>query len=91
MKIGLCAIVKNEESIITRCLDSAKSLIDYVSIVDTGSSDNTVKVIEQWLIENKIEGKVFSEETKRKLTEAKLLFWKLKKLNSHLPKQHDFF
>jgi glycosyltransferase involved in cell wall biosynthesis len=62
MKIGLCAIVKNEESIITRCLDSAKSLIDYVSIVDTGSSDNTVKVIEQWLIENKIEGKVFSEE-----------------------------
>ena len=62
MKIGLCAIVKNEESIITRCLDSAKSLIDYVSIVDTGSSDNTVKVIEQWLIENKIEGKVFKEE-----------------------------
>ena len=62
MKIGLCAIVKNEESIITRCLDSAKLLIDYVSIVDTGSSDNTVKVIEQWLVANNIEGKVFSEE-----------------------------
>lgn len=62
MKIGLCAIVKNEESIITRCLDSAKPLIDYVSIVDTGSSDNTVRVIEKWLIDNNVEGKVFSEE-----------------------------
>lgn len=56
--IGLCMIVKNEERVITRCLDSVKALIDYVCITDTGSTDNTIKVIENWLIENNIPGEV---------------------------------
>lgn len=63
-KIGLCMIVKNEEHIIIRCLESVKRLIDYVLIVDTGSTDNTVGVINNWLKNNKIEGNVLHQEWK---------------------------
>ena len=47
-------IVKNESKIIERCLDSAKSIIDFVSICDTGSSDGTPELIENWCKENSI-------------------------------------
>jgi glycosyltransferase involved in cell wall biosynthesis len=62
--IGLCLIVKDESHVIRRCLDSVKRLIDYVLIVDTGSTDNTKEVITDWLIENNIQGQVVSEEWK---------------------------
>ena len=35
--ISLCMIVKNEEGVIGRCLDSVKDLVDEINIVDTGS------------------------------------------------------
>jgi tetratricopeptide (TPR) repeat protein len=54
-------IVRNEAQIIKRCLDAAKPLIDYVSICDTGSTDRTVTVIEEWLQTNGIPGKVHKE------------------------------
>lgn len=60
-KIGLCMIVKNEEKIITRCLDSVKKLIDYALIVDTGSTDKTVDTICNWLTQNDIQGTVLTE------------------------------
>jgi glycosyltransferase involved in cell wall biosynthesis len=60
-KIGLCMIVKNESKIIERCLDSVKPIIDYVSIVDTGSTDDTIKIINSWLVKNDISGQVVSE------------------------------
>ncbi len=37
-----------------RCLESAKPVIDYVSICDTGSTDDTVDLIETWCTENNI-------------------------------------
>ena len=55
-KICLCMIVKNESKIIVRCLDSAKSIIDFVSICDTGSTDGTPELIEKWCKENNIPG-----------------------------------
>lgn len=39
--ISLCMIVKNEESILGRCLDSVADLVDEIIIVDTGSEDGT--------------------------------------------------
>ena len=63
-KIGLSMIVKNESKIIKRCLDSVKPIIDYVCIHDTGSSDDTVKIIKEWLKENKILGEVKKETWK---------------------------
>jgi tetratricopeptide (TPR) repeat protein len=57
-------IVKNESLIISRCLDSLKEYVDYIVISDTGSSDNTIEVINNYLINNKIPGKVFQDEWK---------------------------
>jgi glycosyltransferase involved in cell wall biosynthesis len=59
--IGLCLIVKDESHVIGRCLDSVKRLIDYVLIVDTGSTDNTIEVIEHWLKTNNLPGQVIFE------------------------------
>lgn len=47
--ICLNMIVKNENSIITKCLSSVKGLIDYWVIVDTGSSDGTQETIRNYM------------------------------------------
>ena len=39
IEISLCMIVKNEEKILTRCLDSVADLVDEIVIVDTGRSE----------------------------------------------------
>lgn len=45
VKICLCMIVKNEEKILSRLLESVIPYVDAISIVDTGSTDNTVNII----------------------------------------------
>lgn len=42
--ISLCMIVKNEETVLSRCLDSIASLVDEIIIVDTGSTDKTKSI-----------------------------------------------
>ena len=42
--ISLCMIVRDEEDVLARCLDSAAGLVDEVVIVDTGSQDRTKEV-----------------------------------------------
>jgi tetratricopeptide (TPR) repeat protein len=54
-------IVKNESKIIERLLDSVLSIIDSVCICDTGSSDNTIEIIENFMKKNTLPGIVFSE------------------------------
>lgn len=51
-------IVKNESSILTRCLDSVLPLIDYIYISDTGSSDNSEEIAKKWIENRKIKGVV---------------------------------
>jgi glycosyltransferase involved in cell wall biosynthesis/Tfp pilus assembly protein PilF len=46
--ISLCMIVKNEENMLPRCLDSVKDFIDEIVIVDTGSTDKTVEIAESY-------------------------------------------
>lgn len=57
-------IVKNESKIIERCLKSTINIVDCISICDTGSSDNTISIIEDWIKINKIPGKVHKCEWK---------------------------
>ncbi|MDN3513516.1 MAG: glycosyltransferase [Candidatus Brocadia sp.] len=42
--ISACMIVKNEEHLLTNCLNSIKSVVDEIIIVDTGSTDDTIKI-----------------------------------------------
>ena len=42
--ISLCMIVKNDEKVLARCLDSIADLMDEIIIVDTGSSDNSKEI-----------------------------------------------
>ncbi|WP_217596230.1 glycosyltransferase [Cohnella sp. GbtcB17] len=39
--ISLCMIVKNEEKVLRRCLESVKGLADEIIVIDTGSDDGT--------------------------------------------------
>ena len=57
----LTMIVKNESKIIKRCLDAARFAIDAIVITDTGSSDNTVELINDCIKEFKIPGRVVVE------------------------------
>ena len=42
--ISLCMIVKNEEAVLARCLNSIKDAVDEIVIVDTGSNDKTKEI-----------------------------------------------
>lgn len=46
--ISLCMIVKNEEAILERCLDSVADLCEEIVIVDTGSSDRTKELARKY-------------------------------------------
>jgi GR25 family glycosyltransferase involved in LPS biosynthesis/glycosyltransferase involved in cell wall biosynthesis len=54
-------IVKNETKVIRRCLESALPLIDYILVVDTGSTDGTQQMIRDFLDERKVKGAVIEE------------------------------
>lgn len=46
--VSLCMIVKNEEAVLARCLDSICDLMDEIIIVDTGSNDNTKEIARRY-------------------------------------------
>ena len=48
ISISLCMIVKDEEKTLERCLNSVKSFIDEIIIVDTGSIDKTKEIAERF-------------------------------------------
>lgn len=46
--ISLCMIVKDEEKVLGRCLDCIKDIVDEIIIVDTGSTDATIKIAQKY-------------------------------------------
>lgn len=46
--ISLCMIVKNEIKYIEKCLESVKPYVDEMIVVDTGSTDGTLEVLEKY-------------------------------------------
>ena len=48
ISISLCMIVKNEEKILSRCLDSVADLVDEIIIADTGSADATKEIARKY-------------------------------------------
>lgn len=61
--VFLNMIVKNEESVIRRCLKSL-TWIDGIFIADTGSTDKTPFLIEEWKQANKKKGTIVFQEWK---------------------------
>lgn len=60
-KVCLNMIVKNESKVILRLLQSVLPLIDGYCICDTGSTDNTIEIIETFMKENKKTGVIVRE------------------------------
>lgn len=48
IKIILIIIIKNESAIIRRCLNSLLTFVDGFCICDTGSTDNTLEILEEY-------------------------------------------
>lgn len=48
LTLSACLIVKNEASNLERCLSSVKDVVDQIVVVDTGSTDGTVAIAEQF-------------------------------------------
>lgn len=61
-KLCLTMIIKNDEAVIEKCLDSVKDIVDCVCICDVGSTDNTTHIIEKFMWERGIRGKIFHHE-----------------------------
>lgn len=49
MKFALILMIKNEEKILKRCLDTVKDLVDCFCIFDTGSTDSSCEIAEEYL------------------------------------------
>ena len=58
-KVVLISMIKNESRIIERCLQSCEKLCDAFCFLDTGSTDNTVEILNKFL-ETHV-GKVYQE------------------------------
>lgn len=54
-------IAKDEVAVIRRALDSVRNLVDFVLVLDTGSSDGTKQAVEDWLQATGTEGTVLDE------------------------------
>ena len=48
VEISLCLIVKNEEDVLQRCLESVENIVDEIIIVDTGSTDQTKEIAQKF-------------------------------------------
>ncbi len=46
--ISVCMIVRDEEEVLSRCLEDASGFADEIVIVDTGSKDNTKKIASKY-------------------------------------------
>lgn len=63
-KLCLNMIIKNESRIITRLLDSVRTLIDCFCISDTGSTDDTIEIVRKWGVDNGVPGEIYTEPFK---------------------------
>ena len=60
--LAFATMCKNEESVIRGTLDSLASHIDYLVFVDTGSTDKTVEIVEQFMKDTGIPGEIHVDD-----------------------------
>jgi len=54
-------IVRNEASVLERCLDAARPVFDAASLCDTGSTDGTPELASAWLARHGVPGRVHTQ------------------------------
>ena len=64
VKVILISMIKNEEKIIERCIESALPILDAICITDTGSTDDTVNIVNNIITNLKIPGKLYLDQWK---------------------------
>ncbi|MFC4767275.1 glycosyltransferase [Effusibacillus consociatus] len=71
--LTLCMVVKNEELLLPRCLQSVQGLVDEIIVVDTGSTDRTKEIARQAgaIVVDEPWQNDFSKPLNRALREAK--------------------
>jgi glycosyltransferase involved in cell wall biosynthesis len=47
VKLALALVVKNESAVVRRAIESGALLVDCVVVIDTGSTDDTVEIVQQ--------------------------------------------
>jgi len=62
-RIILLSMIKNESRIIKRCIESTLPIIDAVCVCDTGSTDTTVDILEEYFKGLSVPGRVYAGET----------------------------
>lgn len=84
VKIILTIMIKNEEKIIKRCIENALCIADAICISDTGSTDNTIKILNDFMPTLKIPTKLaqhvwkdFGHNRSKSFVEAQLFCKKL--------------
>ena len=60
--LSLSIIVKNEEKVIKRMLDSVAPILDYYVIIDTGSTDRTKEIAKETMDAHGIPGEIIDHE-----------------------------
>lgn len=63
--VSFYMIVKNEEKYLEKCLNSVSGMVDEIIIVDTGSTDNSLKIAEQF------EAKVINHKWEKDFSKAR--------------------
>ena len=63
-RIIFLGMIKNEEKIIKRCIESILNICDAICITDTGSTDTTIEILTQYFKELKIPAKLYHNEWK---------------------------
>ena len=87
----LLMIVRDEESVITRALESMKNIITSYFIYDTGSIDNTKRIIEEWMIEHGIPGEVACAEWRNFGYNKSLLIKDAREHNNKLISEAEYY
>lgn len=61
-KLILTQIMKNEEHVLHRMLDSIKTIVDGICMIDTGSTDKSIECLRKWGEDNNIETHIFERK-----------------------------
>lgn len=74
MRIGLSFIMKNESSILLRMMNSCLPIIDEIYCLDTGSTDDSIEIVKNFIRDNNLIGEVRTDTSCTEIIEGEECF-----------------